>query len=313
MVKSISPTIEGGLLVAITVILGLVTVFVPIIGIFFDFFFAVPLAVLTVRHGAAKGLLALFVTFVLLSMLISPLFSLRVTLNVGICGVVLGQGVRKNFSAVRIFFTTFMIASASQFFSLVFLSLLTGVDVIAEQEKMMRGAFTVYAAMGVEKNLLEQALQMVMLLIPTLLMLTALLNTVMIWLASKWIFVKLQIKMPSLPPFVAWKFPVLFFYLAAFGGLGIYWGTTRGWTEINLISTNLLFGSLALGFIQSMSCFFFLAERFKLTNFFRVMLFVMVFINPFMWQITAMMGLIDMLVDYREILRKRDEETRNDE
>ena len=313
MVKSISPTIEGGLLVAITVILGLVTVFVPVLGIFFDFFFAVPLAVLTVRHGADKGFLALFVTFVLLSMLISPLVSLRLVLNIGICGVVLGSGVRKKFSAVRIFFTTFMVASASQVLSLVLFSFLTGVDVIAEEEKMMRGAFDVYSALGVEKIFLEQALQVVVLLIPTLLMLTALVNTVMIWFASKWIFAKLQIKMPTFPPFAAWKFPVLFFYLAAFGGLGMYWGTTRGWTEINLISTNLLFGSMVLGFVQSMSCFFFLADRFKLTKFFRVLMFVMMFVNPFMWQLTAMMGLVDMLVDYREILCKRDEETRNDE
>ena len=106
MRKSITPTIEGGLLVAITVILGLITVYVPIIGTFLEFFCAVPLAVLTARQGAGKGLTALVVTFILLSMLISPLLAIRLALSFGVCGVALGWCVRKNFNAVRIFFTT---------------------------------------------------------------------------------------------------------------------------------------------------------------------------------------------------------------
>ena len=59
MNKSVTPTIEGGLLVAITVILGLITVYVPIFGMFAEFFCAVPLAVLTARQGLGKGLTAL--------------------------------------------------------------------------------------------------------------------------------------------------------------------------------------------------------------------------------------------------------------
>ena len=49
MGRSVTPTIEGGLLVAITVLIGLVTVYVPILGMFAEFFCAVPLAVLSAR------------------------------------------------------------------------------------------------------------------------------------------------------------------------------------------------------------------------------------------------------------------------
>ena len=98
MRRNITPTIESGLLVAITVLLGLVTVYVPLIGMLVEFFCAVPLAILTARQGAGKGLTALVVTSILLSMLISPLLAIRIVLRSNF-GLVRSQKFqrRKNF------------------------------------------------------------------------------------------------------------------------------------------------------------------------------------------------------------------------
>ena len=90
MGKNITPTVEGGLLAAITLLVGLVSVYVPILGMFAEFFCAVPLAVLAARQGAGKALSALFVTFILLSILISPVLATRLALSFGLCGVMLG-------------------------------------------------------------------------------------------------------------------------------------------------------------------------------------------------------------------------------
>ncbi|MBR3746983.1 MAG: DUF2232 domain-containing protein, partial [Selenomonadaceae bacterium] len=180
MNRNITPTIESGLLVAITVILGLVTVYVPILGMIVDFFFAVPSAVLTARQGAGKGLSALFVASILLSMLISPLFSLRLCLSVGICGVALGWCVRKNFNAVKIFFTTLIVASAAQVVSIALLSVVLDVNLIDTQLKMVRESFDesfqMYESMGVDKNRIAEAqtnldagFKILVFLIPTLL------------------------------------------------------------------------------------------------------------------------------------------------
>ena len=311
MGKNISPTIEAGVLVAITVMLGLATVFIPLFGLLVEFFFAVPPAILTFRHGAGKGLLALFVTFVLLSMLISPLFSLRVTLSVGLCGVVFGWGVRKNFDAIRIFFFTLMVASAAQILSIVMLNFILDTNLVDTEIKMLResvaGALQMYETMGIDqaqinetKKIFNDGLEVLVLLIPTLLMLAALLNTLAVYLASQWIFPKLQIKLPHMPPFAEWRFSVLFFYLAAFAILGDYWGTTRGWTEIHMISLNVMVISMLLGLIQGFACLSFVADRFRLTKFFRGVMYVLLLINPLLAQITAIVGLMDMYFDYRK-------------
>ena len=311
MKRSITPTIEGGLLAAITVILGLVTVYVPLIGMFVEFFCAVPLAVLTARQGTGKGLTALVVTFILLSMLISPILAVRLALSFGICGVALGWCVRKNFDAVRIFFVTLVVASAAQVLSLGLLIAVMDVNLIDTQIEMVRESFDesfkLYEDMGVEqeriaeaKSQVEPTLEILAFLMPTLIMLTALINATAVYLTAHWIFPKLQMKIPKLPPFAQWKLPSLFFYTAIFGALGLYWGFTRGWTEIYEISLNLLIVSAIIGLIQGFALLSFIFDRYKFSKLVRRILYVILILNMVLLQIVAITGLIDMVFDYRK-------------
>ena len=316
--KSVTPTIEGGLLVAITVIMGLVTVYVPIIGMFVEFFCAVPLAVLTARQGAGKGITALVVAFILLSMLISPVLAVRLALSFGICGVALGWCVRKNFDAVRIFFMTLVVASAAQVVSIGLLIAVMDVNLIDTQIEVARESFDesfkMYEEMGVDKAQIseakaqvEPALKLLAFLMPTLIMLTALINAVAVWLTAQWIFPKLQMKIPTLPPFAQWKLPSLFFYTAIIGGLGLYWGFTRGWTEIYEISLNLLIISAIIGLIQGISLLSFVFDRYNVSKLMRRLLYVILVLNMFLIQIVAITGLLDMLFDYRKKFFERRE------
>ena len=311
MVRNVTPTIEGGLLVAITVILGLLTIYVPLIGIFVEFFFAVPVALLTARQGAGKGISALFVACVLLSMLIGPLFALRLCLSVGLCGVALGWCVRQNFSAVRIFFTTLVVASAAQIASIVLASVVLDVDIIDTQIKLLRESFdesfNFYESIGVDKAQISLAqanadviLKVFALVMPTILTLAALLNAATVYLASKWLFAKLGIKLPQMPNFAEWRFPSLFFYLAIVGALCWYWGTTRGWTGIYQIALNLLCVSLIIGFVQGLAILSALFERFKLSKIVRGLLYTVVILTPFLLQFTVVFGLVDTVFDYRK-------------
>lgn len=315
MRKSITPTIEGGLLVAITVIMGLVTVYVPILGMLVEFFCAVPLAILTARQGAGKGLTALVVTFILLSILISPLLSMRIALSFGICGVTLGWCIRKNFGAARIFLTTLIVASAAQVLTFMLLIFVMDVNLIETQIELLRESFNesfdMYESMGVEqarineaKSQVEPALQTLAFLMPTLMMMTALINSIAVWLTAHWIFPKLQMKIPKLPPFAEWQFPALFCYTAIIGGLGMYWGFTRGWTQIYEISLNLLIVSAIIGLVQGFSLLSAILDRYKISKIMRRILYVILLLNMFLLQLVAVTGLVDMIFDYRKKLFK---------
>ena len=315
MVRSVTPTIESGLLVAITVIISLISVYIPLFGIFIGFFGAVPLAVLTARQGIGKGCTALIVTFILLAMLIHPIISLRLMLSSGLCGVVLGFCVRKNFSAVKIFLATLIVASVGQILSLIIILAFVNVNFISTQMDLIRESFkesfAMYESLGVDKNRIaeakaqvEPALQTMMYLMPTLIMLSALVDTLAAWFTSKWIFPKLQMKLPTFPPFAEWKFPSIFLYTAAFGAIGLYWGFTRGWTQIYEIALNLTFISMTLGLVQGFSLLSFILDHYKISKVFRWIFYVLIIFNMFFAQLLAITGLVDMLLDYRKRLFK---------
>lgn len=311
MRRNTSPMVEGGLLVAITVILGVASVFLPILGMFVEFFCAVPIAVLTTRQGTGKGFTALFVTFILLSMLISPIPAVRLALSYGVCGIALGWCLRKNFNAVKIFFTILVVASAAQFLTLTMLIVLMDVNLIEMQLEMLRESFaesfSMYESMGVDteriavaKEQVEPLIQTIALIVPTLIMVASLAISTAVWLTAHWIFPKLQMKIPTLPPFAEWRFPSLFMYTAIIGGLGLYWGITRGWTGIQEISLNLLLVSVIIGIMQGFALLSAVFDRYKVSKFLRIILYVFVTLNMFLLQLVAITGLMDMIFDYRK-------------
>ena len=168
-------------------------------------------------------------------------------------------------------------------------------------------SFQFYESMGMDKEQIsatqkqvEPMLELLALLVPTLVAISALVTTAAIWLAVHWIFPKLQIKIPTLPPFAQWKFPDAFFYTATIGGVGLYWGVTRGWTNIQEISLNLLIISGLIGFVQGLSLMSFIFDRHKFSKLMRRLLYVLVVLNMFLVQLVAITGLIDMLFDYRK-------------
>lgn len=311
MGRNLTPTIEGGLLVAIMVILSLVAMYVPILGMLVEFFCAVPMAVLTARQGAGKGFTALAVAAILLVMLLGPFAALRLVLSFGICGIALGWCVRKNFGAVRIFLLTLIVASTAQILSMALLLALMDVNFIEMQMELLRESFTesfgMYEAAGVDKARIAEAktqvdagLEALALLMPTLILLSSLMNTAAVWFTSKWIFPKLQMKLPEFPPFAEWKFPAIFLYVAAFGAIGMYWGFTRGWTQIYEIALNLTISAMFVGLVQGLSLMSFVFDRYNISKFLRRLLYVFVLLNMLLVQLVAVTGLVDMLFDYRK-------------
>ena len=248
-------------------------------------------------------------------MLISPILATRLALSFGICGVALGWCVRKNFGAVKIFLLTLIVASAAQVLTLGLLVVVMDINLIETQIEMVRESFNesfaMYESLGVEKARIDEAksqveptLRVMTFLIPTLIMLSALINTLAVWFTAKWIFPKLQLKLPSMPPFAEWKFPSFFCYTAIIGGLGMYWGFTRGWPEIYEIALNLLIVSAIVGLVQGFSLLSAIFDRYKISKIMRRIIYVLLILNMFFVQLVAITGLVDMFFDYRKRLFK---------
>lgn len=310
--SKVTPTVEGGLLTAITVILGLAAIFLPIVGAFVEFFCAVPIVVLTVRQGVRRGALALLASFVLLTMFVGPLLSMRIALSFGVCGLVLGFFISRGFDTVRCFVATLVAAFAAQVVAVAILMLALDVnpmDVeISAVQEAFDESFKMYEEMGVDRQAIENlrvqvepSIKLIRYLMPSILILMAVLNAAACYLTSKWIFAKLHLKfVEPLPEFSQWRFPIVFLYVAAFAILGVYWGSTRGWETLYTISVNVTFFAMGVGFLQGLSVLSFIADRYNLATWLRRVICVILLLNLFTIQIVAFTGLFDMIFDYRQ-------------
>ena len=81
---------EGGLLVALSVILGLLAIYLPLAGIIAALIWSVPFTVLVYRHGLRRGIMGLFVAMLLLTLLLGPLVAIRFAVSLGPTGLALG-------------------------------------------------------------------------------------------------------------------------------------------------------------------------------------------------------------------------------
>ena len=312
MESKISPTVEGGLLTAITVILGLASTFLPVIGLFLEFFCAVPIVILTVRQGTKKGFLALIASFLILTMFIGPLLSMRIALSFGICGLTLGYCVKKNFSTIKCFLVTFSTAIIAQVIAIAILTFAMGINLmeteIASVRESFEEVFKMYESAGIPQQEIEQikaqvepALKTLSYLMPLILTLLALVNSAICYVTSGWIFKKLRMKfIEPLPNFAAWRFPKIFLYIAAFASIGLYWGGTRDWDLIYTISINAAYITGIVFLIQGFSVLSAIADIYNVSTFWRRVFFILIIFNKLLITVVTVTGFMDMIFDFRK-------------
>ncbi|MBQ5733043.1 MAG: DUF2232 domain-containing protein, partial [Selenomonadaceae bacterium] len=98
----VKSTTESGLLVAITVIMALMAVYLPIVGIAATLLWPLPIIVLIVRHGMQYGVLSVAAAAIIMTILISPMSAVHMVAAFGPPSLALGYGFYKGLSAARI-------------------------------------------------------------------------------------------------------------------------------------------------------------------------------------------------------------------
>ena len=253
---------------------------------------------------------------ILLSMFIGPVFAIRLVLSFGLSGLALGFAIQKNFDAVRIFMLTLMVSFTAQVISVLLLLFVMDINVMDMQismvEESFEETFALYQSMGMDqaqideaKAQVEPAIQLLSMLMPTLLLLMALINTLACFYTAKWIFPKINLSIPDFPPFAEWRFPAAFLYLMVLALLGLYWGGTRNLSILYTVSINANILALFVGFIQGLSLLSFAANRLNVSKVIRRLVFVLLILNFMLFQVVSFTGLFDMFFDYRRRFSER--------
>jgi len=311
MNHKIKPMTESGVLSAITAIMALIGLYVPILGTVAVLVWPLPIVILIVRHGLRWGLMAIAVAGALMAILIEPLMALHMVVAFAPVGVALGIGYRRGFGATKMLVAAIGVSIVAEAAVILLALLITSINPLTAQIDLMKESFTssidMYRAFNMPEDQIAEAeknfssmMQVLPLLIPLFIVLMGMLDAfVNYWVAGKVLRRLGHQDFPVLKPLSEWRLPVFFLYLYAFGLVGMYWGGTRQIDLLYQISFNANLLASFFGFLQGLALLQTVANHWKVSKFVRWVIVIFVMFNGMLLQILSFTGLFDMVFDYR--------------
>ena len=306
----ITPLTESGLLSALTVVLALTAVYLPVVGAVVLLIWALPVIVLVVRHGMRWGIMAVVVSGIIMALLIDPMLSLRLVIPFAPTGLALGYGFRKGWSGTKVFCVAITASLVGKLAVLGLLLAITAVNPLLSQVTVMQETFNTviqtYENMGLDtvefqqgKQKIQQGLNILPLLLPLVVIMMGMVDTVIGYIVGSRVLRRIGTPVAEFPPFAEWRLPQFFLYLFGFALVGLYWGQTRDIQPLYQAALNANMLAIFAGMIQGLSLAHCVMRYYRLAVAIRVAVYFLLLMNGFLAQIVAMTGLIDMLFDYR--------------
>ncbi|WP_233879940.1 YybS family protein [Virgibacillus halodenitrificans] len=306
---------EGALLIAIFIGLILVSVFVPVLSFFAMFVLPVPFVIYASRYDWRPSLIMLAVSM-LLSILFATIFSLPITLLMGLGGIMIGSAIYRQLTPYETWARGTFGFIIGLLFAFVFTQYVFGVNWVNELESMMNESMDMTIntfeqfGMGEQteeaREMLEASLDMLVNLLPVFIALIAIgLAFLSQWVSYK-IIRRLDNKEIKFPPFRHLRFPVSLIWVYFFA-LIITLIVSEQSNIFHLAAENLLVLTGVLMAIQGFSFIFYYAHHKNMSKAIPILIVVLTILFPMLFfYLVRILGIIDLGFGLRDRLSKKE-------
>lgn len=303
--------VEGAMFAAVSVVLVLVGVYLPVIGVFAMFFSPVPISIICLRHNLRVAALGALVATVVLALFTGPLSGLLYGLMVAITGMALGWSYQRRLPPGA----TAAVASAAAGFWLG-ISMLLPYLILRENpftmlEKFMDQLISAVGQMpragGTEPSAkqmeaLEALRKGIRHLFPAIFAGGAVATGVLNVLAAQAVLKRMGHFVRPLPPFQQWRFPRSVAYIYA-ANLFLSMAAPRLGSPLLQVVVSNVHMVLSWGFlIHGLSFGSYIMARSRLPR--PVSAIILVMALAFLPMIFIMAGFAEALFDYRRLATK---------
>ena len=310
----LTPRVEGGILAGVSVLMALAAM-LPIIGIAAKILCPLPMIILGIRHGYRVSLLAMVVASILVALMMSPIYSLFLLPGFILVGMTLIYTFTREIGAVK---SILYASGASVLAKVIMIAAMfafmevnpcgSGVD------QVFHDAVDFYRDSGMDESQLvqiektmDEMLALTKLLMPGAIIAFSFIEGYLNFAAAGLLLRRLHMQeAPRLLPFKEWRFPKWVVYFYAIALIGIYWSTKYELAALNQAVMNLWILMTMMTLLQGISLLYYATSKYNLSKVVRGFILILVLLHGVFAQMLSIVGLFDILFDYRSRFSKRE-------
>jgi len=305
------PLVEGALLSALTIILSISSVYIPLIGIFLTFLWPVPIIVLCIRHGIRISIMATIVSGLVVAMMTEPLQAFTIVLGFGLIGITLGYAFKQKYTPGK----TLLLGAGASILSKIILfalaMLILNINPLVTQMEIFKESLDsvvrFYSTMGMNNQQLQvlkenfnNMFQLLHIMLPGILIMASFFDAFINFSVAGLVLKRLGHKVGSIPPMREWRMPVFSvpMFLSGIAMMLLYRYYQIPVLRYLGINVQLVFSLVLM--LQGLVVVNFYLSRFNTHKIVVAVIFMFILFNPFLSQIAVWVGLFDLLFDFRK-------------
>lgn len=321
MNRTIQPraVVEGALMAALTAILALASIYIPMFQLVAFLVWSIPIIYVTVRHGIVTGVLSLTVCGFLIFFFSTPFSALGLVIHIGGVALVYGYSFHKGFKPSVTVMLGIVVLILSLLLMLFLMAAVTGLDFNGFSEMLdqsVQSSMELYQRLGLldpKKGVTEESLRAmvdamwktIITLLPGFLVFYGISWSIINYILAQKILARFDINVMPLPKFRDWKLPwwIVWGYILGMGlNLGGFYLENRTMTiigdNIMLVYKPIMMTlGLALGA-------YFIHHRLKGEVIYRLILIMfLIFLSPLSSNLVIILGLTDALFNLRKYIQ----------
>jgi uncharacterized protein YybS (DUF2232 family) len=303
---------EGALMVALAVILGMLSFYMPLLNMIFLMIWPIPICFLIKKYGLPFGILAFLVASVLLAFFMGAVNALIVILEMGAVGIWYGISFRRNFPPMRALFGGVILAAASMIAVMLVSLWLSGTtlgslavyveDYVNELVNTLNSTGMLDSMLGgvmTASEYTEQLISFLTELLPALLVVSAMLEAWICYALTAYVFRRLGFQVRNLPQFRDWHLPWVALWgmsIALLSYIGYHFLAVE-WMKLLAFNILYIYGLLLTVMGVSLLIWYYKTFRAVWIIVLAVVMFLFAY-NAVMWML-ILAGLADCVLDFR--------------
>lgn len=306
--RRVTPTVEGAFFAALTVILYLGSIYIPVFGLVLSFLCPLPVMFLVIRWNLKVGFLAAAVATLIILAFAGLYQAIICFVGFSFLGIFMGVLVKRGYGWVEIIGLGALVSLLSKLALVGLTLLLMGKNPIIESLNLMEQAFGQAYSMlgnlgeGLGENSVETLMRIVKMTIPAILILAALFDTFLNFVLGNWVGKRIGIRFPSFPAFSEWRLPPSMVWMYFLSWLLLFLG---GSSFVYQIGLNLQLVTQILFMVQGVAILNFFLRKVIAQRVIRAIIIIFVVMQPVFSTVLAWLGVFDTWFDFRKLLKKK--------